>query len=469
MRRLKTLFKYISPYKSLIIGNITSNILMAFFTVISIPAMIPFLQILFNQSPIVTDKPEVTDLQSFLTLCKFYVSEMIANGGRERALVYICIFLVGLYFLRNLFRYLSLAFMAPLRNSMVRDIRLQLFKKLLDLPLSYFSEQRKGDLMARLTTDVGEIERSIFNFLETIFREPVILFGCLAYMLYVSPELTAFVFILLIVAGSIIGRIGKSLKKQSSKAQGQLGHLVALIEEGLSGLKITKGFNAEDYQSHKFDKVNRDYKNILTRVFWRKDLASPLSEFLGIVLVAFLLWYASRQVFAGKLDPATFFSYLLAFYYILNPVKNFSNAVYNIQKGLAAVERVEDILNEENPIEEIENAIAVSGFENNIEYKDVSFFYEDGDQQILKNINLVIPKGKIIALVGASGAGKSTLVDLLPRFYDVASGEILLDGQNIKSLKLKELRNLIGIVTQEAVLFNDSIQNNIVFGQKKRE
>ncbi len=466
MKRLRRLLKYLAAYKSLVLGNILSNVLMALFTVISIPAIIPFLQILFDQSAPVATRPTVTNLGSFVDFCKFQISELIRTDGKETALIYICIFLVVLYFMRNLFRYLSMFFMAPVRNGLVRDIRNQLFDKLMHLPLSYFSEKRKGDLMARITTDVGEIEWSIFNVLETVFREPIILIGCLSYMLYVSPVLTGFVFLLLLVAGSIIGRIGKRLKKQSHKAQDQLGTLVSIIEEGISGLRIVKGFNAEGYQSNKFGTVNDTYKDILTRVLWRRDLASPLSEFLGIILVAVLLWFASKQVFAGKLDPATFFSYLLAFYYILNPVKNFSSALYNIQKGMAAVERVEVILNEEDRIVELENARSIEHFKNEIEYRSIGFHYQQSEQEVLKNINLKIPKGKIIALVGASGAGKSTLADLLPRFYDVVSGEIILDGLNIKEYKLKDLRNLIGIVSQEAILFNDTIFNNIVFGKK---
>lgn len=440
---------------------------MALFTIVSIPAIIPFLQILFDIEAPVMQKPQLTwSAGSLIEYAKYWFSNLMHTESKDVALAYICIFIVLLFLLKNLFRYLSLFFMAPVRNGIVRDIRQQLFAKMMVLPLSYFSEEKKGDLMSRITTDVMEIEWSILNVLEAFFREPLIMFGCLGLMIYLSPALTLFVFILIIFTAIIIGGIGKTLKRKSSSVQEKLGNLVSIVEEGLSGLRIIKGFNAENYQERKFQKENNDYKKTLTHLLWRRDLSSPLTEFLGIAVVAILLWYGSRQVFSGAIGAESFFAFLMAFYYVIDPAKSFSKAYYNYQKGAAAVERVDHILDAEETITEKEDALPIQRFNHAIEYKNVDFFYHRDEKKILDQIDLKISKGKIVALVGASGAGKSTLVDLLPRFYDTSSGIILVDGKNIKDFKLKDLRNLMGIVSQEAILFNDTIYNNIVFGLK---
>jgi len=440
---------------------------MALFTIVSIPAIIPFLQILFDIEAPVIQKPDLYwSAVSIIEYSKYWFSNLMHTESKEIALAYICIFIVLLFLLKNVFRYLSLFFMAPVRNGIVRDVRQQLFNKMMALPLSYFSEEKKGDLMSRITTDVMEIEWSILNVLEAFFREPLIMFGCLGLMIYLSPALTMFVFVLIIFTAIIIGGIGKTLKKKSSTVQEKLGSLVSIVEEGLSGLRIIKGFNAEKYQEEKFQKENNDYKRTLTHLLWRRDLSSPLTEFLGIAVVSILLWYGSRQVFSGELGAESFFAFLMAFYYVIDPAKSFSKAYYNFQKGAAAVDRVDHILNAEETIKEKKNALSIKKFNHSIEYRDVNFFYRKDEKKILNNINLIIPKGKIIALVGASGAGKSTLADLLPRFYDVSSGEVIIDGRNIKELKIKDLRHLMGIVSQEAILFNDTIYNNLVFGLK---
>lgn len=440
---------------------------MALFTIVSIPAIIPFLQILFDIEAPVIQKPDLYwSAVSIIEYSKYWFSNLMHTESKEIALAYICIFIVLLFLLKNVFRYLSLFFMAPVRNGIVRDVRQQLFNKMMALPLSYFSEEKKGDLMSRITTDVMEIEWSILNVLEAFFREPLIMFGCLGLMIYLSPALTMFVFVLIIFTAIIIGGIGKTLKKKSSTVQEKLGSLVSIVEEGLSGLRIIKGFNAEKYQEEKFQKENNDYKRTLTHLLWRRDLSSPLTEFLGIAVVSILLWYGSRQVFSGELGAESFFAFLMAFYYVIDPAKSFSKAYYNFQKGAAAVDRVDHILNAEETIKEKKNALSIKKFNHSIEYRDVNFFYRKDEKKILNNINLIIPKGKIIALVGASGAGKSTLADLLPRFYDVSSGEVIIDGRNTKELKIKDLRHLMGIVSQEAILFNDTIYNNIVFGLK---
>lgn len=461
------LIKYLRNYQWYVALAIFSNILTAVFTVFSIPFIKPFLDILFNMKEIVREQVELKisfsennfnewlDYQSYL---------LIEEYGPDRAVFYVCIAIVVVFFLKNAFRYLGMFFMAPVRNGVIRDLRSQLFDKMLALPLSYFSEERKGDLMSRITGDVQEIEWSILNVLVTIFREPIILIGSIIFMLVLSPQLTLFVFILIIFTGVVIGGIGRSLRKPSASIQSLLGKLVSIIEEVLSGLRIIKGFNAETYQRDKFGKENNDYRWSLTKLLWKKDLASPLSEFLGITTVALLLWYGSRQVFSGELSAGSFLTFIFAFYYVIDPAKSFSKAFYNIQKGIAALDRVEEVLGTTNTIIDPEQALVLDGFRQKIEYDQVSFAYKNSEGQVLKDISLTIDKGKVIALVGASGAGKSTLVDLLPRFYDVTGGSIRIDGTDIRQCNLKDLRHLMGIVSQEAILFNDSIYNNIVFG-----
>jgi ABC-type multidrug transport system fused ATPase/permease subunit len=453
-------------YRRQVILSIICNLLMALFTVVSIPAIIPFLQILFDVSPPAIERPEVTDLGSLITYCKYQFSFWIDQYGRETALIYTCAAIILLFFLKNLFRYFAMFFMAPVRNGIVRDLRKRLFVHLQSLPLSYFTNEKKGDLMARLTIDVQEVEWSILNVLEATFRDPLIIIGCLAYMLYVSPPLTIFVIFLLVFTAVIIGGISKRLKSTSATAQKKMGQLISIIEEGLSGLRIIKGFNAQEYQQTQFDSLNNEYRSLLTRILWRRDLSSPLSEFLGIVVVSLLLWFGSKQVFAGQMDAPLFFSFLFAFFNAINPAKTFSSAFYNIQKGMAALDRINQILIVNSTIIEAKDPKPLSGFNDSIKYRNVSFFYNKQEGNVLQNIDLNIEKGKIIALVGSSGAGKTTLADLLPRFYDPTSGAIELDGVDIRSFSLKELRGLIGMVSQEAILFNDTIYNNIVFGRK---
>ena len=465
MTQLRRLLKYLRGYRRNILLNIISNILMALFTVVSIPAIIPFLQILFDQAPDVLQKPKVSNFGSLLEYCQYQISFWKITYGRETTLLYICGFILIIFFFKNLFKYLSLFFMAPVRNGIVRDIRQELFDKLLYLPLAYFSEERKGDLMSRMSSDVQEIEWGILNVLEALVREPLIIIGCLFYMLYVSPSLTLFVLILLVFTAFIIGGIGKRLKQQSSAAQQKLGNLVAVVEEAVSGLRIIKGFNAEAYQQAKFAKENEGYKQILTQILWRRDLSSPLSEFLGVAVVTVLLWYGSRLVFDQTMEAATFFSFLFAFFTVINPSKSFASAFYNVQKGLAAVDRVDKILLAEETIQSPSHPQALNGFDKSINYQQVYFSYGQDQTLVLQNITLEIPKGKTFALVGSSGAGKSTLADLLARFYDVDQGAIFIDGIDIRQLALEDLRRQIGIVSQEAILFNDTIYNNIVFGQ----
>ncbi len=464
MKKFGRLLKYIASYKRNVILNVICNILMTIFNIVTVPLLIPFLQILFGSHPKVLTKPQFSyDVDSMVQTGYYYISQTIEQNGQKTALAYICIGFILLFFLKNLFSYLSLFFMAPVRTGIVRDIRMKLFNKMIYLPLSYFSEEKKGDLMARMSSDVQEIESSILNFLEVMVREPLMIIGCLCLMVVINPHLTLFVIGLLLVTGLFIGRIGKSLRQSSGKAQGHLGNLIAMLEESLSGLRIIKGFNADKYQAQRFEKENNSYRDTFIKIMWKKDLASPLSEFLGIVVVSILLWYASGLIFNNQMSAEGLFAFLLAFFYAQSPAKSFSKAFATIQKGMASVDRVEKILNTPNNIREKKNAIKQHTFSNSILYQDVHFSYIK-NKPVLTNINIEIQKGKTIALVGGSGAGKSTLVDLLPRFYDINEGSIFIDGINIKNFSLEALRSMMGIVTQQSILFNDTIFNNITFG-----
>lgn len=465
MQPLTSIFSYLKKYRLYIIGNISSNILMVLFSIISIPAIIPFLNILLDQQQLVTDRPSASlNSQNVSEHVNYYFSQIINNQGKQTALVYALMAIVILYFLKNLFRYLSQFFLAPVRNGIVRDLRQELYEKTLALPLAYYSEERKGDILSRMSVDVQEVEQSILSGLVSIIREPLMIIGALAFMLYISTNLTLFVLVLLFFTGVVIGRVGKMLKRQSRAVQERLGLLLSMMEEAISGLRIIKGFNAEKFQSAHFLKENNEYKNLLVRLLWRRDLSSPLTEFLGVMTVAILIWYGYGEVQNGQLTVATFFAMLYAFFSMIEPAKKFSSAWYNVQKGAAAMDRIKAIQNADLRIFEKENAQTVSAFKESIEFRGVSVFYNENERPALSNINLRVERGKIVALVGPSGAGKTSLVDLLPRFFDPTEGEVLIDGINIKEYKLKNLRSLLGIVSQEPVLFNDTIFNNIAFG-----
>ncbi|MCA0238559.1 MAG: ABC transporter ATP-binding protein/permease [Bacteroidetes bacterium] len=461
------LLRYYAPYKKLLTLAVVCNLLMSVFMVISIPVLQPFLQILFNRNT--SDKqsptlPEGNGFAGFEAQSKMYFNRLIAEQGHEKALLVVCAMLILVFFGKNLFRYLSLYFLAPVRNGIVRDFRQKMVNKMLELPLSFFSNERKGDLMSRFTSDVQEIEWSIVGVMEAIVREPIVILGSLAFMVYISPSLTVFVFGLLVFTALIIGGIGRSLRKQSGEAQTRLGYIVSLVEETLGGLRIIKGFNAEAYQRERFATENKAYARSLTRIYRRRDVASPLSEFLGICVVSVLLWYGARQVFSGTLSAETFITFLYAFFNVIDPAKAFSSAIYSIRKGMGAVERVQAVLEADLVIHDKTNALEINGFSDKIEFKNVSFQYPNAERPALQEVSLSIPKGKRVALVGASGAGKSTIADLLPRFYDVNSGQITIDGKDIRDVRTRELRALMGIVSQEAVLFNDTVRNNIAFG-----
>jgi ABC-type multidrug transport system, ATPase and permease components len=467
MRQLKKLTRYLVPYRKLLFANVLSNILMAFFTVISIPAIIPFLHILIGTAPEVTETPPFGwSIPELLGWVKYSFATMVEQQGRPTTLKYVCFFIIFIFFFKNLFHYLAAAFMAPIRNGIVSDIRQQLYEKFLDLPLSYYSDERKGDLLSRLTVDVQEVEISILSVMVTVVRDPLIMLGSLMVMIYFSPGLMLFVFGLLIFTVIVIGGIGKRLKRDSAIVQENMGDMISNVEESLSGMKIIKGFAAEKFRNNQFLKINDQYRNAMNRLLWRKDLASPLSEFLGIVVVAGLLWFGAQQVFVKALSAPTFFAFLYAFFNIIAPAKSFSGAYFNVQKGLAAANRIDQILGTIPTIIEEEDPQPFTSFTTSILYDGVGFNYSEVEGNVLENIHLEIPKGKVIALVGASGSGKSTLVDLLVRFYDPSMGRILIDNRDIRTLNLADLRNQLGIVSQEPILFHDTIYNNILFGTK---
>jgi ATP-binding cassette, subfamily B, bacterial MsbA len=460
MKKLFAQLHYVLPYKKNAILSISFNILSVLFSVSSLVMLIPFLSILFGTKSPVPTKP-ISLLHLDLDNLFRYIIHTYGNLG---ALVFVSLGMIIFSFMRNLFAYLALHFQANMRGFIIKDIRESLYKKILDLPLSYFSNERKGDLMARMTNDVTEIEVSIVSSLEMIFRDPITIVIYLGLLIFMSPQLTLFIFILLPISALIIGRIGRSLRKKSFKSQSKLGSLLAVIEETLSGLRIIKAFTAENAVKKTFSAINDEYTRLIIKINRKRSLASPVGEFLGTIVMVIIMVYGAILILNKEtsMKPESFLTYLATFYMIIEPAKRFSTAYYNIQKGLASSERIDFILKAENKIKEKKNAIEKTDFSQGIEFVNVSFKYVEAE--VLKNINLKVEKGKTVALVGQSGSGKSTLVDLIPRFYDIGHGEILLDGINIKDYKISHLRGLMGIVNQDPILFNDSFYNNIAFG-----
>ncbi len=467
MRSFFKILRFAGPYKLYAALNVLFNILAVFFSLASFTLFIPILQMLFHQIEIPHSAPELKlTIDSIRDNFYYFTGHLLETYGNEKMLVYIGVLIIVLYFLKNLFRYLAMYFLAVVRNGVVKDIRNILYRKILILPLSYFNEKRKGDIIARMTTDVQEVEWSIMSSLEMAFRDPITMLTYLIFLFITSPSLTIFVLVLLPVSGFIIGRIGKSLKRTSDKGQKKMGFLLSMIEETISGLRIIKAFNAIDFADKRFRNTNHDYNRLMVRLYRKRDLASPLSEFLSACVVTIVLWYGGKLVFTpgNFLDAATFLVYLGVFSQLMPPAKAITQAYYNIKKGVASVERIEQVLAEPEVIEEKPGAISKKTFLSTIEYRNVSFAY--ARDSVLKNIDLTIDKGRTIAVVGPSGGGKSTLVDLLPRFYDCSQGEILIDGIKIRDLVITDLRGLMGIVSQETILFNDTVFNNIAFGME---
>ena len=470
MKTFWKLFRRLNKYRSKVAGNILANILVALFTVVSIPAIIPFFKILFGQVDEIPEKVAFgLNMNQLAGWSTYQYSRLIVEQGPQTALLYTCAFIVLIFLLKNLFRYLSMAFMVPVRNGIVYDLREGLYEKILNLPMSFYTNEKKGDLIARFSTDVQEVENSILNVVEVLVKSPLIIIGCIIFMLYVSPSLTVFVFVLILFTALIIGGISRTLKKNSALAQSKLGSIISTIDETIGGLKTIKSFGADKYFRAHFDKQNRSFRNLLNRILWRRDLSSPLSEFLGIATVALLLWYGSNQVFAQRLEPSTFFAFILAFYNVIEPAKSFSKAYYDILKGLAAADRIDEIMTTQDAITKREKTLSLSSFSSGMRFDNVSFRYTPQEPLVLKNVCFDVPKGKIVALVGASGSGKTTIVDLINRFYDVTEGAILIDGRDIRELNLETLRKLIAIVSQDPIVFNDSIYNNITLGKSIAE
>ena len=467
MRKFFKLMIYAKPYWVYAVINIFFNLLVILFSLVSFAALVPILQILFKMTKPVTSAPPLAFNQdAILQNMQFYISELIKTYGAHQVLGYICVILVALYFLKNLFRYLAMFFIAVLRYGVVKDLRNALYYKALILPLSYFNEQRKGDIISRITGDVQEVEWSILQMIEIIFRQPITLVAYLVFLFILSPQLTIFVLLVLPVSGLIIGKIGSSLRRTSDKVQAKMGDMVSLIEETLSGLRIIKAFNAIPFSYNNFVKANVDLTKVSTRMIRKRDLASPLSEFLGIMVTAIILWYGGGLILSNdhSIDATIFIVYLGVFSQLLPPAKDISQAAAYIQKGAASLDRIDYILQAEEVIVEKENPLHISNLENSIEYRNVSFSYNT--DPVLTGINLIIPKGKTIALVGPSGGGKSTMVDLLPRFYDITGGELLIDGHDVRDIAINDVRGLMGIVNQETILFNGSVYDNISFGMK---
>ncbi|MEN8964861.1 MAG: ABC transporter ATP-binding protein [Polaribacter sp.] len=470
MGYFKDILKYEKKYRKFTILNIAFNILYAIFNVLSVLAFIPVLGILFETDKKVVVKPVYENLLGLGAYLKdsfyYYISEKIASEGNIKTLVFICLLAISLFFLKNLFRYLASYVITFLRTGVVKDLRDNLYHKIVELPISYFSEKRKGDIIARMTSDVQEVENSILTSIETIVREPLTVIIAISIMLFMSVKLTLFVFILLPVSGFIISSISKKLKAKSIKAQKETGTFLSFIEETLTGLRIIKGFNAENVIEKKFNNSTLSFKQLMTSVFHRQTLASPMSEFLGAATIIAILWYGGTEVLSNtsSLQPDEFMGYIVLFYTVLNPIKLITTTFYNIQKGEASAERIMSVLNTENDIKDLPNAIDKEGFNNQIEFKNISFKYKK--EYVLKDFSLTINKGETVALVGQSGSGKSTLANLITRFYDVNKGEVLIDGQNIKKITKKSLRGLMGIVSQDSILFNDTVENNIKLGSQ---
>ena len=460
------ILKYIKPYTSFAILNIVSNIISILFSLVSLTMVIPFLGILFGTQAKVYN-PQPLSFSATAIKDNFYaiISSTIDEKGKVDALLFICILVLITFFFRNLFRYLALYFLTPIRNGIVHDLRMDLHKKIISLPLPFFTEKRKGDLTARLTSDLVEIEWSIMSSLEMIFKDPLNIIIYLITLIIISPQLTVFVVILFPVTGIIIGVIGRSLKKSSDRGQNKMGDLLSIIDENISGLRIIKAFNAEKHINKNFEKESTEYKSIMTKLLRKKDLSSPMSEFLSTIVMVVVMWFGGQLVLSGNgsLSAEEFIGYILIFSQIIPPAKSLTTSYYHIQKGSAAAERIYEILDTENEITDVENPKHIKLLNNTIEFKNLSFKYEN--TEVLSNINFSIGKGKMVALVGQSGGGKSTLADLLARFYDIQSGEILIDNNNIKEIALADLRSLMGIVSQESILFNDTIYNNIRLGK----
>lgn len=460
MRRYSRIFNYLKDYRFSIFKYLVSILFSITFSVLSLAMLFPFLQLLFK----VNQNVNTSSSNVVMRWVFGYLNQLTENGGAIKALGVVCILIIVSIFLKNLFLYYSLRTLGPIKNKVANRLRQDMFDKILKLPIGYFTEQRKGDLMSRMTNDINEVEGSIIGTLEGWVKDPLAIIINLFVLFYINPQLTIFILLSLPVMGFLIGRISRSLKKQSNKVAEKAGETFSTIDETLVGLRIVKAFNVEQKIRNKFLKISDDFLKARNQVGYRRDMASPMSELMGVTIFAGILWFGGQLVLNNEIDMngALFLTYMGLFYNIIDPAKSISTAFSNMQKGTAAIDRIEQVLNAPITVDENEKGKKMVEFQSNIEFKDVSFYYEE--VAILKNISLKIEKGKTIALVGSSGAGKSTLADLIPRFHDVSEGALLIDGTNIKEYSLHSLRQHISIVTQEPILFNDTIANNIALG-----
>jgi ATP-binding cassette, subfamily B, bacterial MsbA len=466
MKQFNRIFKYLEGFK-LNIGMYFLFILLSIiFSMVSLAMLAPFLQLLFDKSSRIANEPEfIFSAKGILLYVRYIISNIIASKNELSALAFICGIILTSVFFKNVFLYLSYRVLSPMRNGVMTKLRGDLYDKVLQLPVGFFSEQRKGDLISRMSNDANEVEWSVMMALEVLIKEPLTILFYLLMMILLSPQLSLFLFVFLPAMAFVIGRVSRSLKKQSTDAQEKNGLVLSVLDETLGGMRVIKAFTAEKILGQKFHQMNRELNHIRNRINFRRDLASPLSEFLGVLVLCGVLWFGGKLVLsnaAGSLTPDGFITYILFFTQIINPSKSLSTAYYNTRRGSAAIERIEEILLAPVVVEEKKDPLPVSSFEKSIEFRNVSFAYNE--VMVLKNINFKLEKGKTLALVGSSGSGKSTLADLVPRFHDVTEGEILVDGINIKDYSISNLRQLMGIVTQEPILFNDTIGNNIALG-----
>ena len=468
MKSFKKVFWLGKPYKRFIFLNIFFNILYAIFSALSFLSLMPMLEVLFGDSEKTYEKPNFENFLSFGKDFEAWLNFLVnsfANNDPNKALILVIITIVVLFFFKNLFNYLAMFFITFFRNGILKDLREELYKKIISLPISYYQTKKKGDVVSRFTNDVTEIQLSFLSIFEIIIREPLTIFFTVIAMFLISFKLTVFVLIFIPISGFIISIIGKSLKSTSNVVQKEQGEILSISEETLNGLKIIKGFVAESFFINKFLKTNNKFYNYSNKLINKQNLASPLSEFLGISVIGVLLWYGGKLVLVDmQLNPAAFLTYMGLAYGVLTPAKSISKASYSIKKGNAAAERVFEILESESDIKEMKNPIEKKSFDREITFRNVSFSY--GKKMVLDNLSFKIQKGKTIALVGQSGSGKTTLANLIPRFFDVHSGEICIDDINIKHIKKSDLRSLIGFVPQESLLFNDTIKSNIILTEE---
>jgi len=469
MDYIKKLARFIVPYKRYGILNIISNIFYALFSTLAMVSLMPMINVLFGEGKKVTEKPIYEGIRNLKDYVENFINYIITSTseqfGAQRSLLYMIVLIISLFLLKNLFNYLGLYFITFLRNGVLKDLRNEIYTKVTSLPISYYSEKKKGDIIARISGDVNEVKNSLLAILELIVKEPLTILFAIIAMFTISVKLTIFVFLFIPISGFIISRIGKSLKKKSDRVQREQGIFLSTLEETLGGLKVIKGFNAEEKFNNRFkDSTNRFY-NFSNTLINRQNLASPTSEFLGIVTIAALLWYGGSMVLVEKtLSGGAFIGYMALAYQILTPAKAISKASYKVKAGNAAADRVLEILNTDSPLEDKLNAKTKESFNSKIKLDNVSFKYEE--DLVLRNFDLTVAKGKSIALVGQSGSGKSTIANLITRFYDVNKGSISIDDENIKDLTKHSLRSLMGLVTQDSILFNDSIKNNVLLGKE---